>query len=109
MMKYILQRKTLPVVNSRDQFGVRCFFLYINDICEVCKLTSLISFADCTTVFCNGSYLEAKGNIDREFAKYLKWLKTSKVTPNAKKTHYMFYFFSKRRTRNTSLKLFVNG
>ena len=94
MMKYILQRKTLPVVNSRDQFGVRCFFLIykwylwsvqVNFSHIICRWHNCI---------CNGSYLEAKGNIDRELAKYLKWLKTSKVTPNAKKKHHMFVFRS---------------
>ena len=72
--------------------GPLLFLIYINDLCDVCKYTTPILFADDTNLFCNGSDLEAlETNINQELTKISKWLKTKKISLNVKKTHYMVF------------------
>ena len=53
--------------------GPLIFLIYINDMCDVCKYTAPILFADDTNLFCNGSDLEAlETNINQELAKISK-------------------------------------
>ena len=83
-------------------------FFYIKDLCKVCNFTAPILFADDTNLFCNGCDLQVMEKyINWELSKISKWLKTNKLSLNVKKTRYIF--FSKRRTRKTSLKLIIDG
>ena len=58
---------------------------HINDLCEMCKFTAPILFADHTNLFCNGSALEAMENINIELAKISKLLKKNELSLNIKK------------------------
>ena len=88
--------------------GPLLFLIYINDLCDACKYTAPILFADDTNLFCNGSDLEAlETNINQELAKISKWLKTNKLSFNVQKTHYMV--FTKRRVGRFRLQLMIDG
>ena len=88
--------------------GPLIFLIKINDLCDVCKYTAPILFADDKNLFCNGSDLEAlETNINQELAKISKWLKTNKLSLNVKKTHYMV--FSKPRIGKFRLRLMIDG
>ena len=92
----------------KDQSWAHLFFLYINDLCDVCKFTAPILFADDINLFCNCSDLEElESNINQELATISKWLKTNKLSLNVKKTHYMV--FSKRRVVKFRLQLMIGG
>ena len=87
--------------------GPKLFILYINDICQVSKLLSLVLFADDTNVFCSGDDLEKlQVEINEELRKLKLWFDCNKLSLNVSKTNFML--FGKCRL-NTQVLLEIDG
>ena len=72
--------------------GPLLFFIYINDLCLVCKYTSAILFADDTNLFSSGKDLKTlERTTNNELSNISLWLKVNKLSLNIKKTHYMIF------------------
>ena len=88
--------------------GPLLFFIYINDVCSVCKHTCPILFADDTDLFSSGKEIKTlETNINNELSHISIWLKVNKLSLNIKKTHYMI--LSKRKKDSLSVKLSIDG
>ena len=84
------------------------YFIYINDICLVCKHTSAILFADDTNLFASGKDLKIlESTTNSELSNISLWLKVNKLSLNIKKTHYMM--FCRRKMLYHDVKLFIDG
>ena len=63
------------------------FLIYINDLCNNCKLIITILFADDTDLFSSGTDLDImKCIINEELTHITAWLKFNKLSLNIKKT-----------------------
>ena len=87
--------------------GPKLFLLYINDICQVSRLLSMVLFADDTNVFCSGDDLDTlQKNINEELYKLKLWFDWNKLSLNVSKTKFMFFG---RFRLNTQLKIEIDG
>ena len=87
--------------------GPKLFILYINDICQLSKLLSMVLFADDTNVFCFGDDLDTlQKNINEELYKLKLWFDWNKLSLNVSKTKFMFFG---RFRLNTQLKIEIDG
>lgn len=87
--------------------GPKLFILYINDICQVSKLLSLVLFADDTNVFCSGENLKKlQDDINEELNKLKLWFDWNKLSLNVSKTKFMI--FGKYRI-NTRVQIDIDG
>ena len=72
--------------------GPTLFLLYINDICNVSRVLSFISFADDTTVLVSGNDVEKLKNIlCVELEKLNVWFRAYKLSLNVTKTNFMIF------------------
>ena len=94
-------------INSRST----PFFIYINDLANVCESSLSVLFADYTNVFNHGHDLSLiQHGLNKELAGISKWLTVNKLSLNIKKTLYYFYkkettekdYFMHRQSANTS-------
>ena len=107
-MEYHDQSKGWSVVSRRGPYWVLCFFIYINDLCLVCKHTSAILFADDTNLLASGKDLKIlESAINSELSNISLWLKVNKLSSNIKKTHYMM--FCRRKKLYHNVKLLIVG
>ena len=84
------------------------FFIYINDLCLVCKHTSAILFANDINLFANGKDLKIlESTTNSELSNISLWLKVNKLSLNIKKTHYMM--FCRRKKLYHDAKLLIDG
>ena len=88
--------------------GPLLFLVYINDLCNVCKSTLPILFADDTNLFKSSQDISIIENVLNEELKNISlWLKVNKLSLNVKKTH--FIVFTKRKKFNESIKLLIDN
>ena len=88
--------------------GPLSFLVYINDLCNVCKSTLPILFADDTNLFKSSQDISIIENVLNEELKNISlWLKVNKLSLNVKKTH--FIVFTKRKKFNESIKLLIDN
>ena len=84
--------------------GPLLFFIYIKDLCLVCKHTSAILFADDTNLFSSGKDLKTlESTTNNELSNISLWLKVNKLSLNIKKTHYMIFCRRKKLYHNVKL------
>ena len=90
-IEYHHQRKGLSVVSRRGPYLVLCvFFIYINDLCLVCKHAREMLFADNTNLFSSGKDLRIlESTTNSELSNISLWLKVNKLPLNIERTHYM--------------------
>lgn len=87
--------------------GPKLFILYINDICQVSKLLSMVLFADDTNVFCSGDNIyKLQEDINEELNKLKLWFDWNKLSLNVSKTKFML--FGKFRL-NTQVQIVIDG
>ena len=87
--------------------GPKFFILYINDICQVSKLLSMVLFDDDTNIFCSGKNLETlQVQINEELRKLKLWFDCNKLSLNVSKTNFML--FGKGRS-NTHVQIEIDG
>ena len=87
--------------------GPLLFLIYINDLCNICKLTTPILFADDTNLFSSGTDLDImECIINEELTHISEWLKVNKLSLNIKKTQYMVFTKKKRKS---PIKLKIDG
>ena len=99
------QQNLLAVGYLKDPLLV---LVYINDLCNVCKSTLPILFADNTNLFKSSQEISIKENVLNEELKNISlWLKVNKLSLNVKKTH--FIVFTKRKKFNESIKLLIDN
>ena len=85
--------------------GPLLFLIYINDLCNICKHTTPILFADDTNLFSSGTNLDTMESINNdELSHIYEWLKVNKLYLNMKKTQYMIFTKNKRKS-STDLKM----
>ena len=79
--------------------GPLLFLIYINDLCNICKLTTPILFADDTNLFSSGTDLDImECIINEELTHISEWLKVNKFSLNTNKTQYMVFTKKKRKS-----------
>ena len=84
------------------------FFIYINDLCAICKNTTPILFADDTNLFSSGTDLQLlESQINEDLVQISLWLKVNKLSLNIKKTHYIA--FTRSKIRNIQLAINIDG
>ena len=86
--------------------GPLLFFIYINDLPNVCDNTMPFLFADDTNLFISGrdsQKLYEAANIDLNVI--AEWLKVNRLSLNVKKTHYMVFSNTKVKSDNIELKI----
>ena len=84
------------------------FLVYRNDLCNVCKSTLPILFADDTNLFKSSQDISIIENVFNEELKNISlWLKVNKLSLNFKETH--FIVFTKREKFNESIKLLIDN
>ena len=84
------------------------FLVYRNDLCNVCKSTLPILFADDTNLFKSNQDISIIENVFNEELKNISlWLKVNKLSLNVKETH--FIVFTKRKKFNESIKLLIDN
>ena len=67
--------------------GLLLFFIYINDLCLVCKYTCAILFADDTNLFSSGKVLKTlERTTNNELSNISLWLKVNKLSLNITNT-----------------------
>ena len=69
--------------------GPVCFLLYINDLPEVLKSSSIRMFADDAKVFCPVSTIEQSDNLQRDLDSILTWTETWQLPLNLDKCSVM--------------------
>ena len=88
--------------------GPLLFLVYINDLCNVCKSTLPVLFANDTYLFKSSQDISIIENVLIEELKNISlWLKVNKLSLNVKKTH--FIVFTKRKKCNEPIKLFIDN
>ena len=84
--------------------GPLLFFIYINDLCLVCKHTSAIPFADDTNLFSSGKDLKTlESTTNNELSNISSWPNLNELSRNIKKTHYMIFCTRKKLYHNVKL------
>lgn len=79
--------------------GPLLFLLYVNDMVNASSVLFPILFADDTNIFLNGKNMtELFQTMNLELKNIVEWLNVNKLSLNVKKTHYMLFGLSKRRT-----------
>ena len=79
--------------------GPLLFLIYINDLCNICKLTTPILFADDTNLFSSGTDLDImECIINEELTHVSERLKVNTLSLNIKKTQYMVFTKKKRKS-----------
>ena len=82
--------------------GPLLFLVNINDLCNICKLTTPILFADDTNLFSSGTDLDImECIINEELTHISELLKVNKLYLDIKKTQYMV--FTKKEEKITNL------
>ena len=90
-----------------SSLGPLLFLVYINDLCNVCKSTLPISFADDTNLFKSSQDSSIIENVLNEESKNISlWLKVNKLSLNVKKTHFIV-LLSGRSSMNLSNFLLI--
>ena len=80
--------------------GPQLFFVYVNDLYSACKDTTVILFADDTSLFKSGTYTNViERDINDELIKISVWFKVSKLSLNVDKTYYMILSRKKTETK----------
>ena len=88
--------------------GPLLFFIYIKELCAVCKNTTPILFADDTNRFSSGTDLQLlESQINEDLVQISLWLKVNKLSLNIKKIHYMV--FTRSKIRNIQLAINIDG
>ena len=91
--------------SSRFHFRTS-FFIYIDDLPNVCDNTTPFLFADDTNLFISGrnsqKLYEAANNDLNAIA---EWIKVSRLSLNGQKNHYMVFSNTKAISDNTKLKI----
>ena len=81
--------------------GPLLFLIHINDLCNICKLTTPILFADDTNLFSSGTDVDImECIINEELTHISEWLKVNKLSLNTNKTQYMV--FTKKEEKITN-------
>ena len=66
--------------------------MYINDLSQVCKSTSLFLFADYSNVFLSDNDPQViQDAMNEELKNISEWLKSNKLSLNRNKTHSMLF------------------
>ena len=88
--------------------GPLLFWIYINDLCSMCKHTIPILFADDTNLFSGGKDIRTlENNINNELLNISLGLKVNKLSLNIKNTHYMV--ICRRKGLDVDVKLLIDG
>ena len=88
--------------------GPILFLLYINDLANICKLTSPFLFADDTNLFISGNDPhQLSQSLNHELSEMSDWLKVNKLSLNVKKTHYML--LTSKRNQKPSVSIAIDG
>lgn len=86
--------------------GPLLFLIYINDLYNVCQVSTPILFADDTNLFFEGGALDSLEKcINEELCKISSWLKANKLSLNVKKTHYILFH---RKKKSYPVKLIID-
>ena len=87
--------------------GSFLFILYINDICNVSKLLSLILFADDTNLFRSSHDINKLScEISQKLTKLDTWFAVNNLSLNVSKTNFMVFSGNKS---NQGIKLTINN
>ena len=83
-------------------------FIYINDLCIVCKNTEPVLFADDTNLFSSGSNaISLQDGVNDDLAIIAEWLNFNKLSLNIKTAHFMC--FSAKNNANSCISLQIDG
>ena len=87
--------------------GPLLFILYINDLPNVCNLSSCLLYADDTALFFeSNSRFDLQRRVEEELPSICKWFQANKLTLNTKKTFCQLYTNSKN---DVSISVCMNG
>ena len=82
------------------------FFIYINDICIMCKNTKPVLFAHDTNMFTSGyNATSLQHAVNNDLAIIAEWLKVNKLSLNITKTHFMCFPAENKTTPCISLQI----
>ena len=88
--------------------GIMSFLIYLNDLCNICKHTTPILFADDTNLFSSGTNLDMMESIINDDLSHIsEWPKVNKRSLNIKITQYMI--FTKKKKRKSYIDLKIDG
>ena len=81
------------------------FLIYINDLPRVCRVFSMLMYANDTTLYCNINNANSDIILNNELCKISDWLSLNKLSLNVKKTKYMVFHTPQKRVIYPTLKL----
>ena len=101
-------KKVICGVPQGSILGPLLFFIYINDLSNVCKSMMPLLFADDTNLFKSGKDSnQIKIEIERELIHISEWLKINKLSLNIKKTQFLI--FSSKNSAIPKIELKIDG
>ena len=79
--------------------GPLFFLIYINDLPSVSQIFHMLMYGDDTTLYCNLNGVNSEVTINIELSKISEWLSSHKLSLNIKKTKFMVFLYTRKKSR----------
>ena len=107
-----VESKVLPIICGVPQgsiLGPLLFIIYMNNICNVSHLCTIL-YADDTSVVANNKNLDKLLEIlNDELHKLSIWLKANKLSLNINKTYYILFHRARIKLPDVYLNIYMNN